>query len=265
MVKDYSNIKGYNILITGAAGHLGKEFSECLASLKANLILLDKDKKKLLKLEKSLQKKNDILVSSYTVDLEKISQRKKTINAIKKKFQSIDIIINNAAFIGASNLKNWSTNFENQSIETWNRAIEVNLTSVFHICQGLLPLLKKSKNPSIVNIGSMHGFLAPEWSLYKDTNMSNPAAYSVSKAGIIHLTKWLATTLAPKIRVNCISPGGIYRSQPKKFLKRFNATTPLEKMATEKDFIGALIYLCGNSSNYMTGQNIVIDGGRSLF
>ena len=240
MVKDYLDIKGYNILITGAAGHLGKEFSECLASLKANLILLDKDKKKLLALEKSLQKNNNILVSSYNVDLEKISQRKKTINTIKKKFQSIDIIINNAAFIGASNLKNWSTSFENQSIETWNRAIEVNLTSVFHICQGLLPLLKKSKNPSIINIGSMHGFLAPEWSLYKDTNMSNPAAYSVSKAGIIHLTKWLATTLAPKIRVNCISPGGIYRSQPKKFLKRFNATTPLGKMATERDYTSKL-------------------------
>ena len=265
MDKNYSNIEGYSILITGAAGYLGKEFSECLASLKANLILLDKDRKKLSLLEKSLYKKYDILVSSYAVDLEKISQRKKTIEAIKKKFQSIDIIINNAAFIGASNLKNWSTNFENQSIETWNRAIEVNLTSVFHICQGLLPLLKKSDNPSIINIGSMHGFLAPEWSLYQGTDMSNPAAYSVSKAGIIHLTKWLATTLAPKIRVNCISPGGIYRNQPKKFLKRFNSTTPLGKMATEKDFIGALIYLCGRSSNYMTGQNIVIDGGRSLF
>lgn len=265
MTQNYSEFNDYNILITGAAGHLGSEFSKTVANLGANLVLLDKDELKLKKLKSNIIKKHKINISTYSIDFEKLIDRKKIIKSIKEKYTKIDVLINNAAFIGASNLKNWSTNFENQSIETWNRAVEVNLTSVFHMCQGLLPLLKKSKNPSIINIGSMHGFLAPEWSLYKNTKMSNPAAYSISKAGIIHLTKWLATTLAPKIRVNCISPGGIYRNQPKIFLKKFKSTTPLKRMATEQDIVGALVYLCGESSNYVTGQNIIIDGGRSLF
>ena len=265
MSNDLINIKGFNILVTGASGNLGTEFSHSLAKLGANLILVDRDKIKLKKLKSNLLIKYKIDIDLHVVDFEKEKQRIIMINNIIKKHKLIDVIINNAAFVGASKLKNWSTNFENQSIDTWNRAIEVNLTSVFHICQGLLPLLQLSKNASIINIGSMHGFLAPEWSLYKDTNMSNPAAYSVSKAGIIHLTKWLATTLSPKIRVNCISPGGIFRDQPKNFIKRFKSTTPLNKMAKEKDMVGALIYLCSNSSSYVTGQNIIIDGGRSLF
>jgi NAD(P)-dependent dehydrogenase (short-subunit alcohol dehydrogenase family) len=265
MIDHLTDIKGFNILITGASGNLGTEFSHSLARLGANLILIDKDSNKLKKLKLKLSKNYQINIDIYVIDLEKEKQRVKMISNIIKNHSLIDVIINNAAFVGSSKLKNWSTNFENQSIQTWNRAIEVNLTSVFHICQGLLPLLKISKNASIINIGSMHGFLAPEWSLYKDTDMSNPAAYSVSKAGIIHLTKWLATTLSPDIRVNCISPGGIFRNQPKKFLKRFKSTTPLKKMAEEKDIIGALIYLCSRSSSYVTGQNIIIDGGRSLF
>ena len=260
-----NTIKNKNIFITGASGYLGKEFSHSLAESQANLILIDKNKLELLKLQDYLKKKFEINVCIKVIDLEIHSQRVNLIKYIKKKFNKLDIMINNAAFVGASDLKGWSTKFQNQSIETWQRAIEVNLTSVFHLSRDLLPLLKKAKQPSIINIGSMHGIIAPEWSLYKGTKMSNPAAYSVSKAGIIHLTKWLASTLAPKIRVNCISPGGIFRNQPKSFIKKFLSSTPLNRMATESDITGVLLLLCSDQSKYITGQNIVVDGGKTLY
>ncbi len=93
--------------------------------------------------------------------------------------------------------------------------------------------------------------------------MSNPAAYAAAKGGLIQLTKWLSTTLAPEIRVNSISPGGIWRNQPEIFVERYEARTPLGRMARENDFIGSIAFLCSDLSNYITGQNIIVDGGWS--
>ena len=140
-----NTIKNKNIFITGASGYLGKEFSHSLAKSQANLILIDKNKLELLKLQDYLKKKFEINVCIKVIDLEIHSQRVNLIKYIKKKFNKLDIMINNAAFVGASDLKGWSTKFQNQSIETWQRAIEVNLTSVFHLSRDLLPLLKKAK------------------------------------------------------------------------------------------------------------------------
>ena len=125
---------------------------------------------------------------------------------------AVDILINNAAFVGSSELDGWSVPFEEQAIDAWRRAIEVNLTSVFHLSRDLAKLLSKSETGGcIINIASIYGEFGPDWSLYSGTQMSNPAAYGASKAGMIQLTKWLATTLAPSVRVNAISPGGIFR------------------------------------------------------
>ena len=115
------------------------------------------------------------------------------------------------------------------------------------------------------NIGSIYGDLGPDWRIYEGTQLANPAAYSASKGGLIQLTRWLATTIAPKIRVNTISPGGIYRGQPKDFVERYASKTPLGRMATEDDIRGAIGYLSSDLSRYVTGQNLKIDGGWSAW
>ena len=120
----------------------------------------------------------------------------------------------------------WVDDFEEQSLETWRRAIEVNLTSAFHLCQALTPELKRSNGGSIINIASIYGQFGPDWRLYEGANMGNPAAYGVSKGGLIQLTRWLATTIAPDVRVNSISPGGIYRGQPEEFVSKYSNRTP---------------------------------------
>ncbi len=196
--------------------------------------------------------------------MEDENSRTSFIDVVIKSNKRLDILINNAAFVGESDLDGWVDDFSKQSIETWKRAIEVNLTAVFHLSQGFFPLLKINNNSSIINISSIYGFSAPDYSLYVGTDMGNPAAYSVSKGGLIQLTKWLSTTLAPNVRVNTISPGGVWRNQPKQFVERYKSKTPLGRMATEEDFKGVIAYLASDLSAYVTGQNIVVDGGWTV-
>ena len=137
------------------------------------------------------------------------------------------------------------------------------MTVIFAISQKFVKLLKSSGNGRIVNISSIYGFLGPNMNLYEDTSMGNPAAYAVSKGGLIQLSRWLSTTLAPNIRVNTISPGGIERGQPKEFQNKYISKTPLNKLGSEEDLIGVILFLGSNMSKYVTGQNIVVDGGFS--
>ena len=259
----YNFFKNKKILITGASGKIGSVITEYFNKSKAKLILIDKN---IVNLERKYKKGKKIKsnIKIYNCDFENINERTKIFKKISIENKNIDLLINNAAFTGDSDLKGWNTNFQNQSIETWNRCLNVNLTSVFDLVKVLNTGKNFSYNSSIVNISSIYSFLAPDKNLYKNTKINNPAAYSVSKSGLNYLTKWLAVELAPKVRVNSISLGGVERSQEKKFIKKYIINTPLKRMAVEKDILGSLIYLGSNLSSYMTGQNIIIDGGKSI-
>ncbi len=263
-IKKLSNLKGRQALITGATGGLGKVMADTLAELGADLILVDRPESDFDELSLNLIKRWGVNVDCHGCDLEQESQRKELMASLKNDYKSINIIINNAAFVGTSDLQGWSLPFEKQTVETWRRALEVNLTAIFDICQALTPLLKKSEGASIINIASIYGHYGPDWSLYEGTSMSNPAAYGASKGGLIQFTRWLATTISPEVRVNVISPGGIFRNQPELFVSRYEAKTPLGRMATEDDFRGVVAYLASDLSKYVTGQNICVDGGWGI-
>jgi NAD(P)-dependent dehydrogenase (short-subunit alcohol dehydrogenase family) len=123
--------------------------------------------------------------------------------------------------------------------------------------------MRNAVGANIINIASIYGFLAPYWQIYENTKLGNPAAYGVTKAGLVQFTRWLSTTLAPEIRANAISPGGIFRDQPANFVERYAERTPVGRMACEDDFRGALAYLSSDLSKYVTGQNVIVDGGWS--
>ncbi len=264
-IKELSNLSNRRALITGATGGLGKVFANTLAELGADLVLVDRPGTNFETLTLELVQRWGISVDKYFCDLEKQDQRTELIAKLRSSEKGLDILINNAAFVGNSDLPGWGVPFEEQSIETWRRAFEVNLTGVFDLCQGLLPVLKESRGASIVNIASIYGIYGPDWSLYNGTSMSNPAAYSASKGGLIQLTRWLATTIAPEIRVNAISPGGIFRNQPEEFVKRYESKTPLARMATEDDFRGILGFFASDLSKYVTGQVFQVDGGWGIW
>ncbi|NBT46675.1 MAG: SDR family oxidoreductase [Actinobacteria bacterium] len=264
-LKELSNLKGRRALITGATGELGKVIADTLAELGADLVLIDREGSDLDRLSESLIKRWSVKVEIQICDLEQQVQRIELMARLKSGRSRLNILINNAAFVGTSDLQGWSEPFEGQTVETWRRALEVNLTAIFELSQGLTPLLKIEEGANIINIASIYGTYGPDWSLYKGTSMSNPAAYGAAKGGLIQFTRWLSTTVAPTIRVNAISPGGIYRNQPEQFVERYKAKTPLGRMATEDDFRGVVAYLASDMSKYVTGQNIIVDGGWGVW
>ena len=255
------SLKGRRALITGANGHIGRIIALTLAELKADLILVDRPRSDYKKLIKEIKSNFNVDIQTHSYDLGLQNDRKKLISTLLKK----NIPINNAAFVADTKLDGWVTEFQKQSIETWKKALEVNLTAAFILAQGLVPILEKSEGANIINIGSTYGKWGPDYKLYEKTSMGNPAAYAASKGGLIQLTRWLATTLANKIRVNTLSPGGVFRNQPEIFVKKYNSRTPLGRMATEDDFRGAIAYLATDLSSYVTGQNLAIDGGWGIW
>ena len=251
-------------MITGAAGGLGAIISETLAELGADLVLVDRTGSKLDALAGALSGRFPVSVRSHFCDLESEDERQVLVDRVLQSGE-LSVLINNAAFVGTSDLQGWGVPFAEQTLATWRRALEVNLTAVFHLCQGLAPLMARCAGGSIVNLGSIYGEHGPDWSLYSGTEMSNPAAYGASKGGVIQLTRWLSTTLAPRVRVNAISPGGIFRNQPAEFVQRYESKTPLGRMAVENDFRGVAVFLATDMSSYMTGQNLMVDGGWGVW
>lgn len=260
-----ANLSGRFGLITGAAGHLGSAMADALLQSGCSVILLDRNQDQLGSVCDSLSKLNEGKVHMVACDLESETDRIAMASHVNAEFGKLDILINNAGFVGDNTLQGWVTPFAEQSIETWRRALEVNLTAPFHLAQLFAPMLKQSGKGTIVNISSIYGMLGPDMSLYEGTAMGNPAGYAASKGGLIQLSRWLATTLAPHIRVNTVSPGGIGRGQPKSFSDQYIEKTPLKRMGQEEDFLGVIAFLASDLSAWVTGQNIVVDGGWSAW
>jgi len=251
-----------SILITGAMGFLGKEIVLALSQFGGNFILTDLSNSVNENFLQEIQ--NKVRYKFFPCDLENEDDRENFLNNLKDSYGSIDVVINNAAFVGTSSLEGWAADFHNQNTVAWRRAIEVNLTAPFEIIQFLSKTKMLGKGSSIINIGSIYSFKAPKYSLYKDTEIKNPAAYAASKGGLLQLTRWLSTTLASNTRVNSISLGGVFRNQNPTFVERYIKKTPLQRMAKENDIDGLIIFLATNMSEYITGQNFVIDGGWSI-
>jgi NAD(P)-dependent dehydrogenase (short-subunit alcohol dehydrogenase family) len=259
------DLSGRTSLVTGAAGGLGQVFCHTLAELNSNLILIDRNSEDLMYLEKDLQKLYGIEVEAHIVNLENQHSRTDLCESVMKSNRGLDILVNNAAFVGSNNLEGWKEEFERQSTDTWRRAIEVNLTAVFDLCRDLSPKIRESKHGSIINIASIYGSYGPDWRIYDGTGMGNPAAYAASKGGLLQLTRWLSTTLAPSVRVNAIASGGIFRGQPEEFVNRYSSKVPMGRMATEDDLRGALAFLASDLSAYVTGQVLFVDGGWGIW
>lgn len=260
-----SDMTGRTALITGGAGHLGRAMASALAEQGCDLILVDRNHDALADAAAMLADIGGGAVRTVRADLESETERDELVAFVRGEVGALNVLVNNAGFVGDSQLAGWAVPFEHQRIDTWRRAIEVNLTAPFHLSQALAEPLRASGAGAIVNIGSIYGVLGPDQRLYEGTAMGNPGAYAASKGGLTQMTRWLATTLAPAVRVNCISPGGIARGQSETFVDRYVARTPLGRMGREEDFKGALLFLASDMSAWMTGQNIMVDGGWSAW
>ena len=155
----------------------------------------------------------------------------------------------------------WAVPFEKQRVAAWDAALQVNVTAAFVLAQEARDSLAASKRGSIIFFSSIYGMVGPDMSLYEGTEMSNPIGYGASKGALLQLTRYLSSLFAPAVRVNAISPGGVWRGQPESFRARYQSRTLLKRMAAEEDLKGAVAYLAGDMSSYVTGHNLVVDGG----
>jgi len=264
-ISELMSLKGRVAVITGGAGHIGSVMAEALAELGANIVILDISFETCLPVCKRISEEYAVETMSLAVDLAQEEDIRIVPEEVVKKFGRLDILINCAAFVGTSELPGWVVPFEEQRTDIWKQALDVNLTAAFILTQACTFALRESGNGSVVNVASTYGLVGPDMRLYDGTKMGNPAAYAASKGGLLQLTRWLATVLAPNIRVNAITPGGIWRKQPEAFRKRYIERTPLKRMATEEDLEGAVVYLASDLSSYVTGQNHIVDGGWTIW
>jgi len=275
-VKEQMDLTGKNILITGGAGFLGLHFAEGIAEMGGNPILIDLDIESLKKAVLYLQKK-DFNTFGYALDITSPNKVIEVFDELIGKYGQLDCLVNAAGF-AMKNLKEGGSSFfapfEEYALENWEISIDVNLTGTFLVTQTVGKLMKKAKKGSIINIASDVAIISPDHRIYKEdkrmdydgVDFNTPAAYSVSKAGILAFTRYLATYWAlDGIRVNSISPSGVFHNQDPGFVKMLSSRIPLGRMAYPDELKGPVVFLCSEASSYMTGTNLVVDGGRSIW
>ncbi|PRS36435.1 short-chain dehydrogenase [Bacillus sp. RJGP41] len=262
-IHDLFSLKGKVAFVTGGAGYLGSTISETLAELGAKVIIGSRNLKKCEEKCNELASKWNLKDQLFAVEVDVTDSTsiKKVFRDIEESFGQLDIIVNNA----------WSGNknsFESISEEDWQYDIDMSLSSVFRCVKTALPLIKKSKGV-VLNITSMYGHTAPDYRIYDGIELTNPPSYGAAKAGVIQLTKYMASFLSPyQIRVNCLSPGpfphpATMKNEP--FMKQLAEKNPLNRIGQPHELKGAVALLCTDASSYITGQNICVDGGWAVW
>lgn len=258
------SLEGKVALVIGGAGLLGKEISAALAELGANIIIASRNLKNNEDFSEQLSKRfSNIEVKSFEVDITDDVSLRKLMREIDKIWpEGLDILVN----CGWSGKKN---NFDSISIDDWENDLDVCLTGVFRTIKMAHPLLAKRRG-NILNIASMYGHVAPDYRLYSSEKFANPPSYGAAKAGVIQLTKYLSSFLSPHgIRVNCISPGPFpfleTQMENPEFMKRLSDKNPLNRLGLPFEIKGVAALLCSDAGSYMTGQNICVDGGWSVW
>lgn len=255
------SLAGRRVLVTGAAGHIGAQAATALMGLGATVAFVDQDAAQCREAAERATATARGRAEAHACDLLDEQATRYTVRAIVERFGGLDTVVHCAAFVGTTRYPGWAVPFEEQTVEAWDAAIRVNLTAAFVVIQEAASALKASQHASVCLVGSTYGVAGPDMRLYEGTQMANPAGYAASKGGVIQLARYLATLLAPAVRVNCVSPGGIFRQQPEAFVQRYIDRTPLKRMATEEDVIGAVAFLVSDAASYVTGQNLMVDGG----
>ncbi len=257
------DLSGRRALVTGGAGHIGLAVVECLLELGATVGLIDRDPAICEQLARDLSNKGSVVV--FPCDLSNESEIRAVVRRAISEMGGLEIVVHSAAYVGTTAIPGWAVAFDEQQVEPFEAAMRVNVTSILVIAQEAKEALAKSGNGSVICIASIYGLVGPDMRLYEGTAMGNPAGYGASKGALLSLTRYLATMLAPSVRVNAVSPGGVWRGQPEVFIARYMQKTPMGRMAIEEDLKGAVGFLASDLSRYVTGHNLVVDGGWTVW
>jgi NAD(P)-dependent dehydrogenase (short-subunit alcohol dehydrogenase family) len=191
-------------------------------------------------------------------DITSEDQIRALVDSVVARYGRIDGWVNNAY----PRTADWGTRFEDIPGGSWRSNVDMQMNSVFTCCQLVLEQMKTRNRGSVVNIASVYGVVGPDFGVYRSTEMTMPAAYSAIKGGVVNFTRYLASYYGPHgVRVNCVSPGGIFDHQPEEFVKQYEERVPLRRMGLPKDISPAVAFLLSDDASYVTGHNFMIDGG----
>ncbi len=252
-------------VITGGAGLLASEHAIALSSNGAKITLADFNLQKCMDAVAALKENNVDAVAKYC-DVTSKESWQKLCDEVLNEFGKIDILINNAGFTNQSKSANFDNAFEDFPLNDWNAIMNVNLTGTFLGCQVIGKQMLAQQKGAIINMASLYGVVSPNHNMYPGTGISQPVAYSVSKHGVVGLTKYLAALWAGKgVRVNAITPGGIYNNHNKLFTERFAQLNPIGRMSDKTELRGAVVYLASDAASHVVGHNLIVDGGWTVW
>ena len=265
------DLTGKVAVVTGGAGILGRHFCAGLVESGARVAIVDLNYAKAKAFARDLKARYRTEVVGIECDVSDPASVKAMVDHVLNAFGEINILQNNAA--GKSdNLDAFFAPFEEYSLDQWRKIMSVNLDGMFLVAQAVgKQMVTQGKGGSIIQTASIYGVLSPdhriyEGSFYLNRQINTPAVYTVSKAGVIGLTKYLAAYwVDKKIRVNTLTPGGTESGQNDEFKRRYSSRIPMNRMADAHEMVGALLYLASDASSYVTGQNIIVDGGLSAW
>lgn len=242
-------MEGKVVIVTGGSGLIGRA------------IIADLNNKGAIAINADINAASDLTKGTYHCDVTLIGSIEKLVDAVISKYNKIDGLVNNAY----PRTTDWGNHFEDIHPSSWQKNVDLQLNSVFYTNQVVIKQMLKQQEGAIVNMASIYGILGPDFSVYAGTSMTMPAAYSAIKGGIINFTRYLASAYGhANIRVNSISPGGIFDNQPESFVKLYSEKTPLNRMGRPDDISGPVTFLLSDDSRYITGHNLIVDGGWTI-
>ncbi len=255
------DIRNMVIVYTGATGLIGKALCEALAELGAKLVIIDVNHKKCEEFSRTLKKKFGSDSLGLGIDISNREEVYRAKKEIIKKYKRIDALVNAAQ----NKTANFFESFEKYSDRDWDNIMRVNVKGVYLCSQIFGKEMIKRRKGNIVNFASTYGVVSPDPEIYAGTNLGCPVAYSTSKGGVVMLTKQLAVYWSKhNIRVNAITPHGVYNNHQKQFNDNFSARSPMKRMSQKEELTGPLLFLLSNASSYVTGHNLMVDGGWSV-
>ena len=275
-IQELFDLTNRTAIITGGGGFLGQVFAEALLEAGAYVVLFDKDEQSLESACGALARFKDRL-GTKALDMTVKDEVDYAVGEVFKTTTSVDILVHSAAF-AMKELSQGGNKFfaavEDYDVQLWEQAIKGNLTSAFLICKAIGSLMKKTGGGTIINIASDVGVISPDHRIYQPdpssgyqgTEFNTPMSYSASKSAIISMTRYLATYWATDgIRVNCIAPAGVFRGQEEDFVKQLSHRIPMARMAQPSELKGPIVFLASDASSFVTGECIMVDGGRTAW